>query len=344
MLDPSYNERRIALAKYGGCVTESGLRPRMLLATDFSRFSEGAEAYACSLAASWGATVTVLSVLEFHPGMNADYPVNRLYLGELMKGATKQFIELKARAAKRGVTVHTSVTTGIPSEAVLAAAKTDDMDLIVVGTKGKTGLEHVLLGSTAERIIRMAPCPVLAVPAEMQEGEGGSGDPNRPAVLERILVPIDFSDCSLDAVEYAVLVAQRGKASIKLLHVLEPVSYGLDFTLLHVTKREQMRKAITERLSSLVSALTSAEVTSEFLIRGGLPADSILDAALTQPADLIVMGTHGRRGLSHAFFGSVVESVLRKARCPVLTVRSPKFHASHRRVTPVASTPTPTNP
>ncbi|NJL16556.1 MAG: universal stress protein [Nitrospira sp.] len=97
-------------------------------------------------------------------------------------------------------------------------------------------------------------------------------------------------------------------------------------------------------LSSLVSALTSAQVTAEFFIRGGLPADSILDAALTQPADLIVMGTHGRRGLSHALIGSVAESVLRKARCPVLTVRSPKFHVSHRRVTSVASEPIPTNP
>ena len=344
MLNPSYHERRIALAKYGGCVSESVLQPRILLATDFSRCSEGAEAYACSLAASWGAALMVMSVLEFHPGMNPDYPVNRLYLDELMKEAKKQFIDLKGRAAKRGITVHTSVTPGIPSEAVLAAAKTEDVDLIVVGTKGKTGLEHVLLGSTAERIIRMAPCPVLAVPAEKQSAEGGAGDPNRPVVLDRILVPIDFSDCSLDAVECAVLVAQRGKASITLLHVMEPVSYGLDLTLLHETKRKQMRGVITERLSSLVSALTSAQVTSEFLIRGGLPADSILNAALTQPADLIVMGTHGRRGLSHACFGSVAESVLRKARCPVLAVRSPKFHASHRRVTPVANTSTPMNP
>lgn len=325
-------------------MSESALRPRMLLATDFSRFSEGAETYACSLAASWGATLTVISVLEFPPGMNPDYPVNRLYLDELMKEATRRFTDLKARAAKRGISVHTCVTTGIPSEDVLAAAKTHGMDLIVVGTKGKTGLEYVLLGSTAERIIRMTPCPVLAVPAEIQRAEGGSGGTNRPAVLDRILVPIDFSDCSLDALEYAVLVAQRGKASIKLLHVLEPVSYGLDFTLLHETKREHMRTVITERLSSLVSALTSAQVTAEFFIRGGLPADSILDAALTQPADLIVMGTHGRRGLSHALIGSVAESVLRKARCPVLTVRSPKFHASHRRVTPVATTPIPTNP
>ncbi|TKS59571.1 MAG: hypothetical protein EWM72_02139 [Nitrospira sp.] len=288
--------------------------------------------YACSLASSWGATLTVISVLEFPPGMNPDYPVNRLYLGELMKQATRQLIDLKARAASRGLSVHTRIATGIPSEEVLAAAEAEDMDLIVVGTKGKTGLEHVLLGSTAERIIRMAPCPVLAVPTGIQRAEGDRGAPNHPAALDRILVPIDFSDCSLDALEYAVLVAQRAKASIKLLHVLEPVSYGLDFSLLHVTKREHMRTVITERLSALVSALTFAQVTSEFLIRGGLPADSILEAVQAQPSDMIIMGTHGRRGLSHTLWGSVAESVLRKARCPVLTVRSPKFHANHRRV------------
>ena len=301
--------------------------------------------YARSLASSWGAALTVMSVLEFPPGMNPDYPVNRLYLGELMKAATRQLVDVKARAAGGGLSVHTRIATGIPSEEVLAAAEADGTDLIVVGTKGKTGLEHVLLGSTAERIIRMAPCPVLAVPAEIrQRAKGDRGVPSRPPALERILVPIDFSDCSLDALEYAVLVAQRAKAAIKLLHVLEPVSYGLDFTFLHVTEQKHMREVITERLSGLVSALASAQVTSEFLVRGGLPGDSILDEARAQPADMIIMGTHGRRGLSHAFCGSVAESVLRKSNCPVLTVRSPKFHASHRRVTFVASTPSPTNP
>lgn len=325
-------------------MSEADGRSRILLATDGSRWAEGAEAYACSLASSWGATLTVMNVLEFPPGMNPDYPVNRLYLGELMKKATRQLDDVKARAAGRELSVHTRIATGIPSQEVLAAAEAEETDLIVVGTRGKTGLAHVLLGSTAERIIRMAPCPVLAVPTKTQKAAGGHGAENHLAVIERILVPVDFSDCSLDALEYAVLVAQRAKASIKLLHVLEPVSYGLDFTLLHATKREHMREVISERLSRLVSALTSAQVASEFFIRGGLPGDSILDEARAQPADMIIMGTHGRRGLSHALCGSVAESVLRKSNCPILTVRSQKFHTGHRRVTFVASTPSPTNP
>jgi nucleotide-binding universal stress UspA family protein len=309
-------------------------RLHILLATDFSRWAAGAEAYAFCLASTWRADLTVMTVLEFPPGLNPEYPVNRIYLGELMKTAKACMAELTARVAARGISIHTRIGTGIPSEELLAAAKAEDSDLVVVGTKGKTGLEHVLVGSTAERVIRTAPCPVLAVRTERRVGEEGEPDPCRGVSLERILVPIDFSDCSLDALEYAVQVARRSRASITLFHVLEPVSYGLDFSLLHVAKREKMREVIGERLSGLAKALAAAQVPTDIQLRGGLPSDSILDGAKAMPADLIVMGTHGRRGLSHTLSGSVAEAVLRKSSCPVLTVRSPKFSAGHRRVVP----------
>lgn len=307
-------------------------RLRILFATDFSRWAAGAEAYAFCLASTWRADLTVMTVPEFPPGLNPEYPVNRIYLGELMKTAKARMAELTTRAAARGISIHTRIGAGIPSEELLAAAKAEDSDLIVVGTKGKTGLEHVLVGSTAERVIRTAPCPVLAVRTERGNGEGGESDPCRGVSLERMLVPIDFSDCSLDALEYAVQVARRSGASIRLLHVLEPVSYGLDFSLLHVAKREKMREAIGERLSELAEALVEADVRTNVELHGGLPSDSILDRAKIMSADLIVMGTHGRRGLSHTISGSVAEAVLRKSSCPVLTVRSPKFSAGHRRV------------
>jgi nucleotide-binding universal stress UspA family protein len=272
-----------------------------------------------------------MSVLEFPPGLNPEYPVHRLYLAELMKQATRGLVDVKERIATRGVSAQTKIATGIPSEEVLRVAKVEGTDLIVVGTVGKTGLEHVLLGSTAERIIRTAPCPVLAVRTERSRTDQDGG--KRPPVeLGRLLVPVDFSDCSLDAVEYAVIVAQRAKAALTLLHVLEPVSYGLDFTFPHPDKREQQRESIKSRLDGLVSSLASAQVTADYLLCGGLPNDSILEAARTGSADMIVMGTHGRRGLSHALHGSVAESVLRHSPCPVLTVRSPTFHPDHRRV------------
>lgn len=312
---------------------------RILFATDFSRWAKRAEDYACSLACSWRASLTVLSVAEFMPGLNPDYPVNQQYLAELLKQASSQLVDLKGRAERRGIAVTTRMATGIPSEEVITAARAEDSDLIVVGTKGKTGLEHVLLGSTAERVIRGAPCPVLTVRTEPADTDQGEDTMSRPVTLERVLVPVDFSDCSLDALEYAVVVAQQAEASLMLLHVLEPVSYGLDFTLGHIRTREQLRESWTKRLEELASSHQQSHVQIKFGLRGGLPVDSILDSAQTLPCDLIVMGTHGRRGISHAFSGSVAEAVLRKARCPVLTVRSPKFGPGHRRVTPTAMSP-----
>lgn len=332
MFDPPEDERRVAPAERGGGVSMPAEKLTILLATDGSQGSATAEAYASALAQSWGASLTVMNVLEFPSGLDSESPVNRLYLAELMKQATRELVDVKERAVNRGISVETKIVTGIPSEEVLAAAAGEDPELIVVGTRGKTGLAHILLGSTAERIIRAAPCPVLAVRAEGQRMAEADGRPHDPADLKRILVPIDFSDCSLDALEYAVLVARRCKASIIILYVMEPVSYGLDFTLPHVAKREQDRAVIAEKLSGLTAALTSAGMTCDFRIVGGLPADSILGSLMAQGGDMIVMGTHGRRGLSHALFGSVAESVLRKSSCPVLTVRSPKFRPGHRRV------------
>lgn len=321
-------------------MTVSAGEPRILLATDGSHGSTAAEAYACGLARSWGASLTVMSVLEFPPGMNPEYAVNRLYLDELTKDVTTKLMDLKGRAASVGIAVQSYVATGIPSEEVSAAARTQGAELIVVGTRGKTGLEHILLGSTAERIIRTAPCPVLTVPMVQQRAEGNVSTEQPDIMPKRILMPVDFSDCSLDAVEYGALVARRAKATMTVLHVMEPVSYGLDFTLPHTAQHESTKAAVTKRLSDLASALTAVGLTSDFLMAGGLPADSILDAARAQSIDMIVMGTHGRRGLSHTLFGSVAEAVLRRSPCPVLTVRSPKLPIDHRRVLSGHSMPT----
>lgn len=318
-------------------MSRSGAGNTILLATDGSQGSATAESYACGLAQLWGTSLTILTVLEFPSGLDAESPVHRLYLAELMKQATRELVDVKERAVKQGIAVETKITTGIPSEEVLAVAAEEDPELIVVGTRGKTGLAHVLLGSTAERIIRAAPCPVLAVRTEEQRMEESSSHLSDPATIKRILAPVDFSDCSLDALEYGALVAQRCKAALTILHVMEPVSYGLDFTLPHVAKREQDRTVITDKLSGLVSALTAAGLVCDSRISGGLPVDSILGASMTHGADMIVMGTHGRRGLSHALFGSVAEAVLRKSSCPVLTVRNPTFRQGHRRVLPETS-------
>ena len=300
---------------------------RLLLATDFSDWASRAEEYACSLAAIWQAHLTIMTVLEFPPGLNPDYPVNHQYLTYRMSEATEQLADFKQRALHRGIAVSTRIATGIPSEEIHAAAEAEDSDLVIVGTRGKTGLAHVLLGSTAERVIRTAPCPVLAVPKAKDASTGDHG-----VRLERMLVPVDFSDCSMDALEYAAVVARQAKASIDLLHVLEPVTYGLDFALSHAQDRLQQREMLTKGLEDLSSALSGIGITVKCHMRGGVPVDTILDDVRSLQIDLVIMGTHGRRGLSHIMAGSVAEAVLRRATCAILTVRSPKFRPGHHRV------------
>ncbi|HET9867778.1 MAG TPA: universal stress protein [Nitrospira sp.] len=299
---------------------------RLLLATDFSDEARRAEEYASALAASWQIPLSVMTVLEFPPGMNPDYAVNKQYLTDRMHDASTRLAEFKERIGMRGTVATTRIARGIPSEEVIAAAQAEEADLLVVGTRGKSGLAHVLLGSTAERVIRSAPCPVLAVPTlkdDLSTEESIS--------LKRILVPTDFSDCSLDALEYAAVVASQSKASVELLHVLEPVYYGLDFTFEHAGERERKRKQIAQVLEDVSADLSKAGILVKTGIRGGIPPDTILEYVQTSASDLIIMGTHGRRGLSHLMTGSVTEAVLRRGRCPVLAVRKLPFRDGVRR-------------
>lgn len=304
---------------------------RLLLATDFSDWARRAEHYACSLAASWQIPLTIMTVLEFPPGMDPEYALNKHYLTERMEDGSFRLADFKARATLMGIQATTRIARGIPSDEVVAAARAEDTDLLIIGTRGASGLAHVLLGSTAERVIRTAPCPVLAV-----RTPDGDLSVEQAVSLHRILVPTDFSECSLDALEFAAIVAMQSKASIELLHVLDPVCYGIDFTLGNIKEREQRRRRMSEGLEGLAADLSKAGIAVNTRLRGGLPATTILEEAQHSSSNLIVMGTHGRRGLSHLVGGSVTEAVLRLGQSPVLAVRTHKFSAAPRRITSIS--------
>lgn len=300
---------------------------KILLATDFSDCAALAQDYALLLASAWKADLAILHVLEFQPGMDPELPVNHAYLERLRKDAEAQLSQLRAQLAHRGLSGESRHVTGIPSLRIAQEAAEAGANLIVLGTHGRTGLAHVLLGSTAERVVAAAPCPVLTV--RMPRGRGPAAA--APPSVRRLLVPVDFSDHSLEALEYAALVAAQFHAALTLVHVMEPVAYGLDFTLPFGGNGPAARAHVEARLAALAAPLAAQGLDVDHLVRGGTPADSILDWTSHQPYDLIVMGTHGRRGLSHLAGGSVAEAVLRRAPCPVLTVKSPKFSPGRTR-------------
>lgn len=143
-----------------------------------------------------------------------------------------------------------------------------------------------------------------------------------PFNLKNILVPVDFSDCSRKALEYAVPLASFHKAVVTLLYVADPgysggVYGGVDYAYLERGAREDGERELTrlaqDRIPDDVCAVT--------LVKIGSPSTEIVEAATDLPADLIVISTHGRTGLKHVFLGSVAEHVVQRAPCPVLVVR-----------------------
>lgn len=306
------------------------LMTRILFATDFSDDAARAQEYATSLAMAWDAGLDVLHVLE-GPAWMPSSAASLSPLGQIHEDVTPQLDEIQKQIARNGGAVTVRQVRGIPSEQINLAAKECGVDLVVLGTQGQVRLDSVPLGSTAERVTKTAPCPVLAVRGV---GEGVLRHPTAvqsPVSIQHILAPVDFSSPSLASFEYAIQFASRVGAKLTLLHVLEPVYHDLDLGLGFIEQEPLKRAHWEAHLAELTELVTSFGLTADSVICGGIPSDSILACALQRQCDLIVMGTHGRRGLSRARFRSVAETVLRQATCPVLTVRSPKFSPGHRR-------------
>lgn len=134
--------------------------------------------------------------------------------------------------------------------------------------------------------------------------------------IRSIVVPTDFSPTATRAVEYGADLAQRLGATLTLLHAVEPLGVALPQAL-----AEAQMVGATESLEGMVKELAARGVSADFAVRMGPAARETIDLARERKADLIVMGTHGRSGLSRLLVGSVAESLLRHADCPVLTVR-----------------------
>ncbi len=137
-----------------------------------------------------------------------------------------------------------------------------------------------------------------------------------------ILCPIDFSDASRKAVQYAREFAAGMGASVHLLNVVEPRPMAVDITLNYVPLEEDLEKAAAEDLQLLLQELLKGGIKAECSVEFGNPADVILDKSAELDVNLVIMGSHGKKGLSRFIMGSVAETVVRKANCPVLIVKS----------------------
>jgi nucleotide-binding universal stress UspA family protein len=146
--------------------------------------------------------------------------------------------------------------------------------------------------------------------------------------FKKILVPTDFSECSKAAMDHAMSLAQTFQAQIILLHVMEPPVYGLDFSLMHPGALPIVRQKLMEMMEQSVDVMKDQGIVAEGHFIMGVPFLEIIRAAEKHNADLIVMGTHGRTGLSHILLGSTAERVIQRTPCPVLTVKGTVRHSA----------------
>lgn len=144
--------------------------------------------------------------------------------------------------------------------------------------------------------------------------------------IEKILVPIDFSDYSKSALRYAVNFAKFFNAEIILVYVVEPVIYPPDFSMGQIaipTVTTEFDERAKEELNKLAKNQIPSQVKVSTVIKTGKPFIEIIDTAAEANADLIIIATHGHSGVEQILFGSTAEKVVRKAPCPVLTLREP---------------------
>ena len=200
---------------------------------------------------------------------------------------------------------------GEVTDTILAFAQTQNVDLIVMGTHGRHGLDHVLLGSVTEKILQKARCPVLAVrkPAYKFAAPGDSVEPVR---LRKILIGVDFSPYSERALLYALSLVEEYKAEVTFLHVKEDFPLNKDLTA--------VTAEVVQRLGALLPSSARSNELVKMRLRVGKPYEEIVRAAREGDTDLIILGVRGRNALDLAVFGSTTHRVIQKCPCPVLTV------------------------
>lgn len=294
---------------------------RILFPTDFSRCAGQALPHALFLARSFAAELHMLHaivLLDEDPHDPAAHFPDLDEIAATLREAAAARMRADLATAPGGLAVRQVQRRGVSVPTVILEYVAEaGIDLIILGTHGRRGLGHALLGSAAEEIVRRAPCPVMTV-REMRE------EP-RVDALDRILVPVDFSDASHQAVTAARELATRYGASLQLLHVVEEAivpDFYLEGRVVEPLLGGELRGRARARLTELFEATEGPEVPMEAFAVEGRAWHSIVDFASETNSDLIVISSHGLTGLARALLGSVTEKVARSAPCPVLTLRA----------------------
>ena len=315
----------------------------ILVPIDFSEMSRPTIEAAQRLAKRFDAAVHLVHVHEYY------YPVGFMAPGTLVpislntyndEAAKHLGNDLRALATKCGLsTENCHFVSGPPVFSEICQLASDiSADLIVTSTHGYTGATRCLEGSTAERIVQHSPCPVLVARERGRKSKTASTN------INTILVPVDFSQSSFQALEYAIAFAERVVAKLIVFHA---VHFGYAFTADGYgmydlsTLMSAVRKDAEGQMEKFVRLAKFRGVKFETAVLAGPPVTELCKFGEQRDVDLIITATHGRTGFKHLLMGSVAEQVVRYAHRPVLVVPShPEVRVKLIRGTRRAQRPT----
>jgi len=284
----------------------------ILVPTDGSDHAERAVEHGAVLAEAFDATLQLLTVVDIEAaaGPFSAGGVDEAYIEDRTADEREALAE---RADSLSVPVETAVETGQPAEGILDYVDDEGVDLVVMGTHGRSGLRRYLTGSVAERVVRLSPVPVLTVRAtEASAVDDGYSD---------ILVPTDGSERSDAAVAHAVALASAFGGRIHAVSVVNvgDIATGPEVGI-PAEFLEELETAAGDATEAIAETAQAADVDAVTEVSTGRPKHELLEYVEQNDIDLVCMGTHGRTGLDRVLLGSTAEALLRQAAVPVLTV------------------------
>lgn len=284
---------------------------RILFPTDGSGGADQALEHVLDIASAHGTTVHLLNVAD--TTRDSLTRVQGEIIDVLEREGEDLLDDVAERARKRGVETVSTVLQGEPYRTIVQYADEYDIDLIVMPTHGRSGLQRLLLGSTTERVVRRAEVPVLTIRPD-------AADAVRYP-YRGVAVPTDGSEGASEALSVGANVATDAEAALYVLSVITYQSLGIDV-------RSDIQSAMLEESAEeIVEEATAAaeragvETVDGAVEYGSSVHEAILEFLEQRDIDLVVVGTHGRTGFDRFLLGSVAEALLRTSPVPVLTVR-----------------------
>jgi nucleotide-binding universal stress UspA family protein len=295
---------------------------RILCPIDLSDTSKRALSHAAAFARWYKAELIVTHVMPRALDLFAWTPDMSNQLLELV--SPSQVLDALRRAVAdqtEGIVPRLVIEQGHPDEEIARLVKEEKADLLVLGTHGRRGFNHLFLGSVAEKVIRSAACPVLTVPPAAPSAAAA------PVRFQRILCPVDESPSARRALDYALELGREAGGTITVLRVLEYMDPTEASAIVDPAVRAYRKQVIEQARERLQASLPSApetwcEIEPIVALDVNRAGREILRRAAATNADLIVMGAQGSGGAELMVYGSNTHHVVRSAGCPVLTVRA----------------------